>query len=109
LPGALVSLLRGCAHVSPGLFIGLREEMQSVGVLLGGFDDCCEPDRSGCVAHELSGELGVDVSGSQVVAAGVKRFGCSPAVESFRHPMPSILLPVSASLAMTVKAGMARR
>ena len=61
LPGALVSLLRGCAHVSPGLFIGLREEMQSVGVLLGGFDDCCEPDRSGCVAHKLSGELGVDV------------------------------------------------
>ncbi len=59
--------------------------MQSVRVLLGGFDQCCELDCLACVAHQLGGERGVDVSGSQVVAAGVKRFGCSPAVESFLH------------------------
>jgi hypothetical protein len=81
----MVSLLTSCARASAGLLIGLREEKQSAGVLLGGFDECHKLDCSACVAHQLSGERSVDGSGPQLVATGVKRFGCSPAMESSRH------------------------
>ena len=54
-------------------------------MLLGGFDECHKLDCSACVAHQLSGERSVDGSGPQLVATGVKRFGCSPAMESSRH------------------------
>jgi hypothetical protein len=68
-----------------GLLIGLREGMQSVGVLLGGFDECYELDCSACVAHQLSGGQGVGAGGSQEVDAGVQRLRCCPSVDSFLH------------------------